>query len=610
MTDPLRILHVGKFFPPAHGGIEVFLADLLAAQREQGLDAAAIVHGRPQPTDPDWLVRVPVQAQWIYAPIAVGFRAALARAIGRFAPDVLHLHMPNNAVFWALTLPSAGRVPWVVHWHADVVRTRMRAALRLAYTAYRPFEQAVLERAERILVTSAPYLEASEPLRPWREKCAVVPLGLAVDVDDVVVPLRAAPPLRLLAIGRLAYYKGFDTLIRAVAATKDVELAIVGDGELRAELEALIHGLWPEGAAPVRLEGSVDESAKRRLLAQCGAVAVPSCERSEAFGVVVLEAMRHGRPVIASDLAGSGLPWLVREAGCGLLAPVADVGGWARAIAALRDDPALRARLGGQGRAALAERFTIDACARAIAAQYALCVAPDRAAAASKDLLVVIPARDEAPTIGLVIGQLKARGFDEVLVIDDHSSDGTGDTARAAGAVVVRPVLPVGAWGATQTGIRWALARGYTAVLSMDADGQHEVPEIDALLAASREADLVIGAHPQRASRLRHVAWWWFRTLTGFELRDLTSGFRWYGRAAMQLMASREATLLDYQDLGALLLMNRAGLRIVEVPVSMSPRAVGASRVFRSWGSVARYMAATTLLCLSRWELPSKRAAR
>jgi glycosyltransferase involved in cell wall biosynthesis len=608
MTDPLRILHVGKFFPPAHGGIEVFLSDLIAAQREQGVEAAAIVHGRPEPTDLDWLIRVPVQAQWIYAPIAVGFRAALARAIDRFAPDVLHLHMPNNAVFWALTLPAAGRLPWVVHWHADVVRTRMRAALRLAYAAYRPFEQAVLERAERILVTSPPYLEASEPLRPWRDKCAVVPLGLAVDTDDAIPKPRDARPLQLLAIGRLAYYKGFDTLIRAVAATGDVELTIVGDGELRGGLESLIRGLWPDGDAKVRLEGSVDEPTKRRLLAECDAVAVPSCERTEAFGVVVLEAMRHGRPVIASDLEGSGLPWVVRESGCGLLAPVGDVAGWTRAIETLRDDPARRARLGEAGRAAADERFSIDACARRIAAQYALCVTPDRAAPATKDLLVVIPARDEAPTIGIVLGQLKARGFDDVLVIDDHSSDGTGDAARAAGAVVLRPVLPVGAWGATQTGIRWALANGFTAVLSMDADGQHEVPEIDALLAASREADLVIGAHPQRASRLRHIAWWWFRTLSGFELRDLTSGFRWYGRAAMELMAAREATLLDYQDLGALLLMNRAGLRIVEVPVSMSPRVAGASRLFRSWGSVARYMAATTLLCLSRWDMPSRRA--
>jgi hypothetical protein len=67
--------------------------------------------------------------------------------------------------------------------------------------------------------------------------------------------------------------------------------------------------------------------------------------------------------------------------------------------------------------------------------------------------------------------------------------------------------------------------------------------------------------------------------------------------------------MLDYQDLGALLLLNRAGLCIAEVPVSMSPRAVGRSRVFRSWFTVARYMAATTLLCLSRWDVPARRAS-
>jgi glycosyltransferase involved in cell wall biosynthesis len=611
MTDPLRILHVGKFFPPAHGGIEVFLADLIDAQRAQGIDAAAIVHGNPQPTDPEWLIRVPVQAHWIYAPIALGFRSALAAGIERFAPDVLHLHMPNTSVFWVLTLPVADRIPWVVHWHADVIRTRMRAALRLAYVAYQPFEHAVLDRAERIFVTSPPYLYASEPLWPWREKCAVVPLGLRID-DSGAPQVQGPParPLRLLAIGRLAYYKGFDTLIRAVAATRGVELTIAGSGELRVELEALARSVTPAGAAPaVRLLGEIDDDAKRTLLRDCDVVAVPSCERTEAFGVVVLEAMRQGRPCIASDLPGSGLPWLVRESCGGLLANVADVASWREAIERLRDDPALRRALGDAGRAAFAERFSIDACARRLAVYYALCVAPERTVSPTKHLLVVIPARDEVSTIGGVVGELKARGLDDVLVIDDHSRDCTADVARAAGAVVLRPVLPVGAWGATQTGIRWALANGYSEVLSMDADGQHEVREIDALLAASRDADLVIGAYPERASRLRHVAWWWFRRLTGFELRDLTSGFRWYGRAAMRLMASREATLLDYQDLGALLLASRAGMRIVEVPVSMSPRAVGASRVFRSWASVARYMAVTTLLCLSRWDVSSRRAS-
>jgi len=619
MTEPasngsLRVLHIGKFYPPAHGGVEVFLAELIAAQRAQGIDAAAIVHGQPQAGDPEWLVRVPVQAHLVYAPIALGFRAALATAIKRFGPDVLHLHMPNNAVFWALTLPSAAKLPWIVHWHADV--ERQRTALRIAYLLYRPFEQAVLERATRIIATSPPYLDASEPLRPWRDKCSAVPLGLRLgtgshDVLPAVAPSSAPQrPLRLLAIGRLAYYKGFDTLVRAVATMTDVELQIAGDGETRRELESLIRRLTPAGKAPsVRLLGSVDDNTKDRLLRECDVVCLPSCERTEAFGVVLLEAMKHGRPCIASDLPGSGMPWLVTEAGAGLLATVHDVDSWQRAIERLRGDPDLRRRLGEAGRAALSSRFSIDACAQGIAAQYTLCVGHDRSDADKRKQLIVIPARDEAPTIGTVVRQLRQSGRSDVLVVDDQSSDGTGEAARAAGAMVMRPVLAVGAWGATQTGIRLALARGYSEVMTMDADGQHEVAEIPQLLARRHDADVVIGAHPERASRLRRIAWWWFRRLTGFEFRDLTSGFRYYSRAAMEVMASREATLLDYQDLGTLLLMSRAGLRIAEVPVSMSPRAAGRSRVFSSWFVVARYMAVTTLLCLSRWDVPSRRTA-
>jgi hypothetical protein len=107
------------------------------------------------------------------------------------------------------------------------------------------------------------------------------------------------------------------------------------------------------------------------------------------------------------------------------------------------------------------------------------------------------------------------------------------------------------------------------------------------------------------------MAWHWFRRLAGFELRDLTSGFRHYGEAAMRLLAADEATLLDYQDLGTLLMLRRAGLRIEEVPVSMNLRAVGKSRIFHSWLSVGRYMAVTTLMCLARRPLwPTRRQLR
>jgi hypothetical protein len=106
---------------------------------------------------------------------------------------------------------------------------------------------------------------------------------------------------------------------------------------------------------------------------------------------------------------------------------------------------------------------------------------------------------------------------------------------------------------------------------------------------------------------MRHIAWTYFRFLTGFSFDDLTSGFRYYNARACRLLAKEEATLLDYQDIGVLLLLRRANLRIAEVAVAMNPRKSGASRVFSSWWTVGRYMAETSLLCLARWNQPSKK---
>ncbi|EXJ17194.1 Glycosyl transferase [Imhoffiella purpurea] len=114
------------------------------------------------------------------------------------------------------------------------------------------------------------------------------------------------------------------------------------------------------------------------------------------------------------------------------------------------------------------------------------------------------------------------------------------------------------------------------------------------------EADVVIGAFPARASYLRRLAWRYFRGLTGLELEDITSGFRAYNPKAMKLLASPEASLLDYQDVGVLLILHRNGLRVVEVPVPMQPRTQGISRVFNSWWTVGRYMLQTSLLCIAR----------
>ena len=217
-------------------------------------------------------------------------------------------------------------------------------------------------------------------------------------------------------------------------------------------------------------------------------------------------------------------------------------------------------------------------------------------------LIALIPAHNEEATVGVIVSQVRELWNCPVVVIDDCSTDATARIARAAGATVLPLTIQLGAWGAIQTGLRYALRQGYHTAVTLDADGQHEPESIGALLEplASGQAEVAIGAFPERASHARRIAWSYFRKLTGLKLEDITSGFRAYNHAAMTVLASPEASLLDYQDVGVLLILRRKGLRIIEAPVSMQPRAAGASRVFRSWWVVGKYMLQTSLLCLAQ----------
>ena len=212
--------------------------------------------------------------------------------------------------------------------------------------------------------------------------------------------------------------------------------------------------------------------------------------------------------------------------------------------------------------------------------------------------LVVIPALNESLTIGSVVESVKRAGFHNVMVINDASDDNTAELAEQAGAIVISLLERLGAWGATQTGLRYAIRKGFSAVITMDADEQHPVDACGLLLEhlSSGGANLVVGSCPERGSGLRQVAWSWIRATSGVDLRDLTSGFRAYDRLAIRRAASWRGSLLEYQDIGVLLLLQRHGLVVVDLPVDMRPRAVGGSRIFYNWSVVAYYMTHTLLL--------------
>lgn len=380
----MRVLHIGKYYPPFAGGIEHFLADLLPALQAQGVVAAALVHDERRRHRSPWpapdvaipIYRAPCHGQLLYAPISPAFPGWLRRAIREFQPDLLHLHLPNTSAFWALAVPAARRLPWIVHWHADVVASLLDRRLALAYRWYRPLEQRLLAASRAVIATSPPYLNASAALAPWRDRCHIIPLGL--DPGRISAPDPAARArseslwgdarFRVLAIGRLTYYKGHDVLIRAAAALPDSQVLIVGTGEQRARLETLIQALGL--GERVRLPGFQPEADLNALLASCDVLCLPSLERTEAFGLVLLEAMRFGKPVVVSDIPGSGAGWVVQQAGHGLQVPPNDPVKLAAALRELQRDSAWRQSLGQAGAIALRERFGVEPVAAAVAELY------------------------------------------------------------------------------------------------------------------------------------------------------------------------------------------------------------------------------------------------
>ena len=242
----MRILHIGKYYPPYAGGMENYLRNLVHSSIKAGMDVDVLVHEAhlslagsietmQSPHGPYQLVRSGLWARLFFTPFSPAFPITLGRILSKRKPDLIHVHMPNVSAFWLIPLRLLYKQPIVVHWHADVVASTHSKALKLLYRFYRPFEAWLLRLASTVIATSTPYLESSEPLQGFHGKCRVIPLGLDPSTLQPPGPTEKEPAdangLKLLAIGRLTYYKGFDVLISAVARCPDVQLNLVGSGD-------------------------------------------------------------------------------------------------------------------------------------------------------------------------------------------------------------------------------------------------------------------------------------------------------------------------------------------------------------------------------------------
>lgn len=377
----MRILHVGKYYAPERGGIERHTQALAEHGVQQGDAVAVLIHARPgawnssqETLNGVQVYRVGCLAAPVYTPVSPMFPWVFSCALREFRPDLLHLHLPNPSCFAALMLPAARRLPWVVHWHADVPPDAPDWRLRLGYRLYRPFEQAVLARAHAVIATSQAYLEASIALKPWHAKARVIALGIADEPrregDPSLWPAGAG--LRLLAVGRLSPYKGFDVLIDALVARPDDRLLLIGDGECAAQLRAQARQRGV--SARVAFAGNLDDAGLAQAYAAADAFVLPSRDRGEAFGLVLLEAMREGLPVVASAIAGSGVASVVADGVTGSLVPPGDAAALAAALARL-DATEQRLRMGTAGRERWRSLFTLADSGAATRELYAAVLA-------------------------------------------------------------------------------------------------------------------------------------------------------------------------------------------------------------------------------------------
>jgi rhamnosyl/mannosyltransferase len=356
---PLKVLHVGKFYPPHPGGMESHL-QTLCEELSKSIGVEVLVAGgrwRSERSVPGGveLVRLATPLMLHGTP----FVPLMARAMRRARPDLVHLHFPNPMAALAC-LMSRVAVPIVITWHSDVVRQR-RAAAALA-----PLLSLLLRRCAAIIVGSTTYIETSPVLSARPSLCRVIPFGIRADAFEHPDLSRVAELRRrygeriVLAVGRLIYYKGFEYLVRAMAEVRAIAL-IAGDGPLAAALttEAARLGV----ADRVALLGRVNHADLKACYHACDVFALPSVERSEAFGIVQLEAMACGRPVVNTRL-DSAVPHVSLDGLTGLTVPPADPAAMAVALSALLDDPARRAAMGAAARRRVREEFSAELMAR------------------------------------------------------------------------------------------------------------------------------------------------------------------------------------------------------------------------------------------------------
>jgi rhamnosyl/mannosyltransferase len=362
----MKIVQTNKAYYPKVGGIETTITNLsegLVKQYDVSVEVLTCSNQRSTEYEKKSLNGVEI----IYLP-TFGFVASLPisisyiNSLSKLSGDILHVHEPFP---WAdLSYLFSKKIKsnfskLVVSWHSDIVRQKW------ALSFYGPLIHKFLKLADKILVSNKNLIDYSEYLPDYKSKCEVIPLGAKLDwigqtenrSDNVQKIKSAHSSPMVLFVGRLVYYKGIQYLIEAISKLPDVKLVIIGSGPLQQKLLNQIYNL--NLSERIKILPEVDEETLYSYYEACDIFVLPSVEKSETYGIVQIEAMACGKPVVCTELR-TGTTFINQHKKTGLVVPPRDSNALAEAIKKLITNDSLRIELGKNAKQRALMEFTAE----------------------------------------------------------------------------------------------------------------------------------------------------------------------------------------------------------------------------------------------------------
>ncbi|MFH1055283.1 MAG: glycosyltransferase [Candidatus Altiarchaeota archaeon] len=366
----MKVCMVSKHFLPYSGGLEVRVLELARWLVGKGEKVLVLTTHEPRTKSSEVVDGVDVSRSKVWFSLFNGpFSPGVLLDLLEREYDIIDVNLPDPVgSVWAYIASVIRGKPLFVTYHADILKDGIIfLPLKIIYG---PLHWILLRRAVRIFVTSPNYAQSSAVLSGFMAKVVVAPSFVdlkrynpSVDNSKVREKMGLSGRKVVLFVGRLVEYKGLDYLVEAAGMLSDAVFVIVGDGPLRGRLERKV---LASGVKNVLLAGHVGDGELSGYYGACDVFVLPSVTRQEAFGLVLVEAMACGKPVVSTNF--SGMPYVVD--GGGLLVEPRDAVALAEALGKILADSALASDLAEKGVKRVRDFFARDVVCSKISEIY------------------------------------------------------------------------------------------------------------------------------------------------------------------------------------------------------------------------------------------------